>query len=87
MLWFERTVWVGSLFEVSKEKKTTIIFQDFHEILFQGLKCLITRLVSWCRYSNDWNDIKINSRYYMSIDLSNKIHTKLTKLVCFNYGE
>lgn len=86
MLWFERTAWVGSLFEVSKEKKLPL-FQDFHEILFQGLKCLITRLVSWCRYSNDWNDIKINSRYYMSIDLSNKIHTRLTKFVCFNYGE
>lgn len=45
MLTFERTVWVGSLFEVSKEKKLPL-FQDFHGILFQGLKCLITRLVS-----------------------------------------
>lgn len=73
MLWFERTVWVGSLFEVSKEKKLPL-FQDFHEILFQGLKCLITRLVSWCRYSNDWNDIKINSRYDMSRSFQQNPH-------------
>lgn len=57
-----------------QKKKKLPLFQDFHEILFQGLKCLITRLVSWCRYSNDWNDIKINSRYYMSRSFQQNPH-------------
>lgn len=29
-----------------QQKKKLSLFQDFHKILFQGLKCLIKRLVS-----------------------------------------